>query len=389
MSLDHPAEALPPGFQIGRYEVLRVLGRGGFGVTYAARATGRSGEMVAIKEWFPRGLCRRGPRQRVEPAPGADKQSLHDAFAMFCREAEVICAIRHPHLVQGLECLKDHNTAYLVMAYVSGKNLQEHLRGAGGSYRVTPATMAQLARGITAALTSLHERGITHGDIKPDNIFLGASFEPILIDLGSACLPHPNKPDAPRTYSRHYSAIEQVDDRFGAVGPWTDIYQFSAVLYRCLVQGKVPDAEDRAKQRPDPFVPLHEQSAALKEYPQPFLRAVDAGLALLPKHRPQSVAAWLQMMGSALQAVACDDERQPSFTRHSAPPLSQIPSQNKTPQPPPLPSGPAPLPPSAPSLEELAVPAPNPPDALAWIGRLFALAVLAALTALLVRQCHG
>ena len=79
--------------RVGSYEMLRVLGRGGFGVPYAARVRGQSGQMVAIKEWFPRGLCRRRSNGDVEPVPGADLDLIRDALAMFSREAEVICSI--------------------------------------------------------------------------------------------------------------------------------------------------------------------------------------------------------------------------------------------------------------------------------------------------------
>ena len=78
MALDHPIDALPPGTRLGSYEILRVLGRGGFGVTYAARVIGQPGQMVAIKEWFPRDMCLRGRSGQVETRQGADRQSIKD-----------------------------------------------------------------------------------------------------------------------------------------------------------------------------------------------------------------------------------------------------------------------------------------------------------------------
>lgn len=306
MALEHPIDALPAGTRLGSYELLRVLGRGGFGVTYAARVIGRPGEMVAIKEWFPRGVCRRRRNGDVEPVPGADLDSLHDALAMFSREAGVICTLRHPHLVRGIECIHQHQTAYLVMAYVSGRNLQESLREKHGSFRVTPATIAQLCLGILSALESVHGHGIVHADIKPDNIFLGVGFEPILIDLGSACVPTGAAKSSERTYSMHYSAIEQVATRHGHVGPWTDIYQFSAVLYRCLTGGKLPDAMVRAEAKADPIVPLLELKSSLPKYPDEFLRAVDAGLARFPKDRPQSLVSWRKLLDPALRRMNHD-----------------------------------------------------------------------------------
>lgn len=333
MALNHPADALPPGTALGRYELLRVLGRGGFGVTYAARGFGRSGEMVAIKELFPMGLCLRGRDGKVYPAHDSDRRDLKAAVTMFRRESNVICDIRHPNLVRGIEWLDQNNTGYLVMAYASGKNLHEHLRSRGGDFQVSPATLAQLCRGILSALSALHQKGICHCDVKPDNIFLGVGFEPILIDLGSACLPVHKGGDSPVTYSMHYSAIEQIDPRYGNVGPWTDIYQFSAVLYRCLTGGKLPDSIDRVASATDPFVPLTEIVSVEEGYPHSFLAAIDSGLGRLPADRPKSVEQWRMNLEAALGQIAASGngtKRKPNKARQvrtGPKPSSPVPSQ--------------------------------------------------------------
>ncbi len=104
----------------------------------------------------------------------------------------------------------------------------------------------------------------------------------------------------------HYSAIEQVSTRHGHVGPWTDIYQFSAVLYRCLTGGKLPDAMVRAEAKADPIVPLMELRSSLPHYPHEFLRAIDAGLARFPKDRPQSLQSWRRLLDPALRRMNHD-----------------------------------------------------------------------------------
>ena len=180
MALDHPEDALAPGSHVGEYEILRVLGRGGFGVTYAARSRGQSGTMVAIKELFPVGMCVRESGGRVIPSSETDRGDLDLANDMFCRESQIICTIHHINLVRGIEWISQNNTGYLVMQYASGKNLHEHIRARRGSFQVSPITVAQLCRGVLAGLSTLHGNGICHCDIKPDNIFLGVGFEPIL-----------------------------------------------------------------------------------------------------------------------------------------------------------------------------------------------------------------
>jgi serine/threonine protein kinase len=373
MALEHPIDALPAGTRVGSYEILRVLGRGGFGVTYAARVCGQSGQMVAIKEWFPRSLCHRCSNGDVEPKPDADQESIRDALAMFSREAEVICSIQHPHLVRGLECLQQNRTAYLVMAYVSGRNLQESLREKQGSFRVTPATMAQLCTGMLSALEAVHGHGIVHADIKPDNIFLGVGFEPILIDLGSACVPSGATKSSERTYSMHYSAIEQISTRHGNVGPWTDIYQFSAVIYRCLTGGKLPDAQIRAEAKSDPVVRLMEFKSSLPHYPDEFLVGIDAGLTRYPQDRPQSLQNWRRLLDPPLRRML-HDSRGSEQACHA-------PEQER--------SRPPAIPPPLPRPEQAAAHAQPVKDPLQTTGFFLVAVILLLGAVMLIQKCSA
>jgi hypothetical protein len=102
------------------------------------------------------------------------------------------------------------------------------------------------------------------------------------------------------------------------VGPWTDIYQFSAVLYRCLTGGKLPDAQIRAETKADPIVPLMEFQSRLPHYPDAFLRAIDAGLARFPKDRPQSIQIWRKLLDPALRQMDSDSPG-PSHAREPVP----------------------------------------------------------------------
>jgi len=383
MALDHPEDALAPGSHVGEYEILRVLGRGGFGVTYAARSRGQSGTMVAIKELFPVGMCVRESGGRVIPSSETDRGDLDLANDMFCRESQIICTIHHINLVRGIEWISQNNTGYLVMQYASGKNLHEHIRARRGSFQVSPITVAQLCRGVLAGLSTLHGNGICHCDIKPDNIFLGVGFEPILIDLGSACLPIHQGSSSAITYSRHYSAIEQIDDRFGKIGPWTDIYQFSAVLYRCLSGGKLPDAIDRASSQSDPFVPLADLDVISPGFPKSFLDAIDFGLNRFPKDRPESIMHWRRLLDPVLDRMAppkIQRPKSPERKRRIKPPVHQS-SHAET---------------DTPSLQ---TPAPSSPskarapaegiDPLARIGQFLLVILGIIIFMILLRGCEG
>jgi serine/threonine protein kinase len=303
MAIDHPTEALPPGYRLGGYEILRVLGRGGFGMTYQARRKGLAGEMVAIKELYPGSLVRRTPGMTVEALPGTHPSHIADSIEMFLREARLICALDHPNIVHGVEAFRGNGTGYLVMRYVSGKNLRDSLRDPGG-FRPGSGSLPALLGPLLDGLETLHGHDLLHCDIKPDNIFLGVGFEPILIDLGSARWHVPGVgTEEASTYSHYFSAIEQMSDRFGPIGPWTDIYQLSAVVYRCMTGGKLPDSVDRAEERADPFVPLREIPEVVAAYPQALIESIDRGLQLRPDQRPRSIGEWRRPMEAILAAT--------------------------------------------------------------------------------------
>ena len=330
MAIDHPHDALPPGYRLGGYEILRVLGRGGFGFTYQARRSGVSGDMVAIKELFPQSTAVRASNLHVVARPGAPQDEVDDSIDMFVREAELICALKHPNIVKGIEAFRGNGTAYLVMRYVSGRNLRDSLRDPTG-FRPSPQSLPIRLAQLLDALETLHRHGLLHCDIKPDNIFLGVGHEPILIDLGSARWHVPGVgTEVSSTYSHYFSAIEQLDDRFGPIGTWTDIYQLSAVLYRCISGGKLPDSIDRLDPTGDPYVPLAQLTES-RAYSATLISGIDHGLRLLPKHRPQSVVQWRDAMGSAIPEIkaaprvsAQNPKRQPPQPDPRNPPLEPL-----------------------------------------------------------------
>lgn len=358
MAIDHPYDALPPGYRLGSYEILRVLGRGGFGLTYQARRAGVAGDMVAIKELFPKNMARRAPNMAIVALEGTDKTQINDSVDMFLREAQLICALDHPNIVHGVDAFHENDTGYLVMRYVTGRNLRDSLRDPTG-FRPDSNSLPALLAPMLHALETLHGHELLHCDIKPDNIFLGVGFEPILIDLGSARW-HGSvgSMEQSATYSLYFSAIEQVSDHFGSIGPWTDIYQLSAVLYRCITGGKLPDSNDRVGYGGDQYLPLAEIPEVIQAYPRPLLDAVDYGLQIHPQHRPRSVAEWRRSFESLLPRLAPAKQT----------PAKQSGNRNATP-PPPLPL--EHWKPDASTGNEPRVPTPgssSPPDFLMWIG---------------------
>ena len=353
MAIDHPHDALPPGFRLGSYEILRVLGRGGFGLTYQARRAGVAGDMVAIKELYPATTARRASNMNVVALPGTSQDEINDSIVMFIREAHLICRLDHPNIVRGVEAFEANGTAYLVMRYVSGRNLRDSLRDPTG-FRPSPQSLPALLGPLLDALDTLHRHDLLHCDIKPDNIFLGVGFEPILIDLGSARWHVPGVGvEESATYSHYFSAIEQVTERFGPIGPWTDIYQLSAVLYRCITGGKLPDALDRMDAAGDPFLSLAEIPEVVRAYPAALINSIDHGLRLHPGHRPRTVAEWRRPFESLLP--------RPVAGKRAAPP-------KPAPQPPPTPQAQTPTKFKGQTPKQPDHSTGSPPDVLLWLG---------------------
>jgi serine/threonine protein kinase len=337
--------------------------------------------MVAIKELFPQGLCMRDRTGTVRATAQASEQDMDTLADMFLREAEIICSIRHPNIVEGLQGLAENGTGYLVMRYVSGKNLYEHLRTRQGGLAVTPESVARVFLPLMDALAALHDKGVLHCDIKPDNIFLGVDYHPILIDLGAARLRDPSFGwEQSATFFPHFAAIEQYDARFGKPGPWTDIYQLSAVAYRCIAKGKIPDSLERAEVGEDPYFPLIQMPDLRRTYPRPILEMFDRGLALYPSQRPSSVDEWVEdalpVLGKLIGSPSARTASPPPL-----PPRRKVDGKQKnhgrithpTPVPDPVP--------------EIPSGKPAGTDPLSVLGKILATAILLILGSLLMRGC--
>ncbi len=299
------AQALPLNSKVRSYRIQRVLGQGGYAFTYAARA--KNGELVAIKELFPEDFSQRTPNGSVGPKPGSEKDFKY-VKDRFIREAKMVCGFNHPNLLRGLEWFEENSTVYIVMRYESGLSLQQHLRSRNGSFQVNPGTMAKLMRGLLNGLEVAHQQDCLHCDIKPGNIYLGEGFQPVLLDFGAARHAlHERLYQANESLvaiTDYYAPIEQYPDHASEIGPWTDIYQLAAVVYRCLTGGKIPNAIDRVvKDAPDPYYPLSQLVIKGKGYPPEFLKAIDSALQVNPRNRPQSITQWRRELNRPLKRM--------------------------------------------------------------------------------------
>lgn len=274
-----------------QYLINKVIGQGGFGITYRALDT-ELHRQVAIKECYPRDFVLRNGATVVSASP--DTKADYDwAIEKFVQEATTLARFRHPGIVQVLQIIKgENNTAYMVLEYVDGQTLEEWLKSTQTA--PTEERIISLVRNILDALDVIHKENVVHLDIAPDNIKMRENGEAVLLDFGAARLTTGQHSKTLNLLIKDgYSAIEQYYEE-GRRGPWTDIYAFAATLYRCI-SGKRPVAamarfDAINNNEPDPLPILEVQG-----YSPSFLQAVMAGLAPNAKNRPRSVAEWRAM----------------------------------------------------------------------------------------------
>ena len=236
------ARALRPGTILnGQYLVGKVLGEGGFGITYLAYDLNLR-LPVAIKEYFPVGLAVRDISEKKTDRISAfsgEKQTFYEkGLESFTEEARSLIRFRRDDgIVQVNTFFYENGTAYMVMEYIRGKSLKQYLqeKNAPLSERET----MEIMRPVLEELEKVHETGIIHRDISPDNIMLGEDGNVYLIDFGAArMITGAETRSLEVVLKPGYTPFEQYHSR-GKMGPWTDVYAVCATMYRML-SGKVP-----------------------------------------------------------------------------------------------------------------------------------------------------
>lgn len=278
--------ALPRGHELAEYTIESVLGHGGFGVTYLARDT-RLGALVAIKEYLPHELASRNNETRI--IPNLDEKNAvkdyHWGLKRFLKEAQALAKFKHPNIVRVLRYMESNGTAYMVMEYERGQSLGQFLREHGN--RMDEHHLLKIMLPVLNGLEAVHNAGLLHMDIKPDNIYIREDSTPMLIDFGSARQALSGSQRVVLTPG--YAPIEQYPDK-GERGPWTDIYAIGASMYRCL-EGKRPaDSLDRyqmiLKFKADPMKPV--EKIAGGKVSQNVVKCIDWALQSYPTDRPRS-----------------------------------------------------------------------------------------------------
>ena len=262
-----------------RYVIGRMLGAGGFGITYLAYDRQR-GERVAVKEYFPSALASRSPDDiAVIPMPiGEREEEFHKGAQKFYEEAEMISRFNgDAGIIKIFDFFYQNHTAYYVMEYLDGVDLARYM--AKRERRISEGELLYFLERISAALMRIHEERFLHRDISPDNIFICRNGEIKLIDFGVARRYVSQMSQSMSVIVKvGFTPIEQYQ-RKGNQGPWTDIYALGATAYYMMTGRKPDDALSRANLDELDFT----------DVPFCFVRLLRKMLAVQPSRRYRNV----------------------------------------------------------------------------------------------------
>jgi serine/threonine protein kinase len=278
-------DALPTGTRFGEFEILRVLGVGGFGIVYLTQDHSLE-RQVALKEYMPAALASRG----VGPIITVRSASFAETYAIglrsFVNEARLLARFDHPSLVKVYRFWEDNATAYMVMPYLQGITLRDARKAM--AHAPDEAWIMSVIHPMLDALELLHREGVFHRDIAPDNILLPPEGQPILLDFGAARHVISDRTQSLTAILKpSYAPIEQYAEMTQMrQGPWTDLYALGAVMHFLLFG--VPPAPATARAMQDDPEPIEQR--VVPGVSQRLLEAVGWTLRVRPLERPQNAA---------------------------------------------------------------------------------------------------
>ncbi len=302
MSEQYPL-ALPVNTVLaGQYIIQGVLGQGGFGITYKAQDR-MNGRTVAVKEFFPDSMATRVPGQtQITTYTGERGENFAYGKQCFLQEAETLAQfIGNENIVRIYSYFEEYGTAYFVMDFIEGTSLDEFVKQHGG--KLTFDEAADILVPVMDALGAVHEKGIVHRDVSPDNIYITKDGTVKLIDFGAARQSLGDKSQSLDVILKHGFAPKEQYMRRGKQGPYTDIYALGATFYYVLTGKRPPDALERADE--DEIIPPSALGVKLSKAEE---EAILMALSVQPTDRFQS----MQAFKNAMMAVKTETAEEPS-----------------------------------------------------------------------------
>ena len=276
-----------------RYIVGRVLGQGGFGITYLAFDTQLEAK-AAVKEYMPGELAARVGGTTVSAMAGTRTDDFTYGAERFQEEARTLAKfIGHPNIAGVSSCFDENGTSYFVMDYIEGISFKSYIANAGGKVSVDEVLNVMIP--VLRALTAVHAEGFIHRDVTPDNIYISRDGNVKLLDFGSARYSIGDKSKSLDVILKVGYAPKEQYTRRGRQGPYTDVYSCAACFYAALTGVLPPESLERLDR--DELVPVSQAGVDIPEW---LDKAVLKGLAVQPEDRFQSAAEFLDAIENQL-----------------------------------------------------------------------------------------
>jgi len=300
---------LPDGLEVAGYRIVKKIASGGFSIVYLAYD--EAGNAVAIKEYLPGSLALRQPGELAPTIAPENLATFRIGLKCFFEEGRALARIDHPNVVSVINFFRAHETVYMVMAYESGRSLQEYIirrRNNGDMPLVSERFIRKMFSQVMNGLREVHTNQLLHLDLKPANIYLRIDGTPILLDFGAAR--QTLKTDMPKLYPMYTPgfAAPELYAKNTSLGPWTDIYSLGATMFACMV-GAPPQTADQRKLNDKMEGHLRRLEGI---YSNELLQVIRSSLMLDPLERPQSVFALQKAL------------REPVLQKHSNTTLDKI-----------------------------------------------------------------
>ena len=290
-----------------KYKIEKIIGQGGFGITYKAimkeTVSGSLGNMevdvpVAIKEFFMKDTCEREEGTGKITVPSQGSRAVVELYRKkFVKEAKNLAQMNHPHIVKVVDVFEENDTVYYVMQYLSGGSLTDYVKQHGA---LDEAIAIKYIQQIGSALEYMHQKHICHYDVKPSNILLDDKGSAMLVDFGISkgyTEEGHQTSSTPVGISAGYAPLEQYQQSLQDFSPATDVYGLAATLFY-LLTGKNP---------PEASIVLNEgigdKSIGISDT---VWHAIEQGMNPRKKDRVQTVSEFLKLMNCMMPTIASE-----------------------------------------------------------------------------------
>ena len=298
-----------PGTELaGRYIVGKAVGFGGFGITYKAWDK-KLDVVVAVKEYYPSGIVNRTPGTKEVVIYAKKRQKEYDyGKERFLDEARNMAKFSsEPNIINVFEYFEENNTAYIAMEFLNGISLSTYLHT--NEEKIDSDQGLDIARSIGSALCKIHEKGIIHRDVSPDNIFLCFGGGIKLIDFGAARFSQDESKLMTIILKPGFAPPEQYE-KINEQGPWTDVYALGATLYYVLTGVKPEESTNRKINDTLPYPHTLEPSI-----PENLSNCIMKAMAIDLKLRFPNVEEFLKALESEKPIVTVEKEKKGKKTK--------------------------------------------------------------------------